>query len=350
MKRRAFLQKSAIAAGGVLCGSTLAGCGNQGKEQGMTKPAGQVMTVAGPIPPETLGVTLPHEHVLVDFIGADKVSRDRYDADEAFEVILPHLKQIRDLGCQAFVECTPAYIGRDAALVKRLSEASGLKMLTNTGYYGAANDKFVPAHAYEETADDLAARWAREWEEGIEDTGIRPGFIKTGVDKGSLSEIDRKLVTAAARAHLKTGLTIASHTGYGVPAHEQLGVLREEGVAGNAWIWVHAQNETDNDLHEQAAEQGAWLSFDGIHTKSLETHLNHAVEMKRRGLLDRMMLSHDAGWYRPGESGGGKFRPFDLLFVTFLPALQVAGFTQAEIRQVTVENPARAFTVGVRGI
>ena len=30
----------------------------------------RVMTVRGPIPPEEMGPTLPHEHVLVDFIGA----------------------------------------------------------------------------------------------------------------------------------------------------------------------------------------------------------------------------------------------------------------------------------------
>ena len=42
----------------------------------------RVMTVRGPIPPEEMGPTLPHEHVLVDFVGAKEVSRDRYDADD----------------------------------------------------------------------------------------------------------------------------------------------------------------------------------------------------------------------------------------------------------------------------
>ena len=56
------------------------------------------------------------------------------------------------------------------------------KMITNTGYYGAAGDKYVPQHAYEETVDQLADRWTGEWEDGIEGTGIRPGFIKGGVD------------------------------------------------------------------------------------------------------------------------------------------------------------------------
>ncbi len=66
-----------------------------------------IQTVQGRIKPDQLGITLPHEHIMVDFIGADKVSRDRYNADEVFEVMLPYLKEIRALGVTGFVECTP---------------------------------------------------------------------------------------------------------------------------------------------------------------------------------------------------------------------------------------------------
>ena len=332
----------------MLCGSVLPARGAEKKGEATMPSDARVMTVLGAVAPDELGVTLPHEHVMVDFIGAEEAGRDRYDADEVFETALPYLTQVREMGCRTLVECTPAYIGRDAALCRRLSEASGLTMLTNTGYYGAAEDKFVPAHAYGESADQLAARWVREWEEGIEGTGIRPGFIKIGVDKGPLSEIDRKLVRAAARAHLKTGLSIAAHTGDGTAALEELNVLRQEGVHGSAWIWVHAQNERDPEVHARAAQQGAWLEFDGIRPKSLDRHVALVVEMKRRGFLAQVMASHDAGWYHVGEPGGGTFRPFDTLFTTFLPALETAGFSQEEIRRLTVENPARAFSVNLK--
>ena len=148
---------------------------------------------------------------------------------------------------------------------------------------------------------------------------------------------------------MRTGLTIASHTGPGVPALEQLEVLCEEGVDASAWIWVHAQSERDDDLHARAAEQGAWVEFDGIGPKTVDRHVALASEMKRRGFLDRALVSHDAGWYRVGEPGGGQFRPFDTLYTTFLPALREAGFTDSEIHGLTVENPARAFAIGVRG-
>ena len=225
----------------------------------------QVNTVSGPIRPDDLGVTLPHEHVLVDFVGADKVSPDRYDRDEAFQIILPHLRRLRELGCKSLVECTPAYLGRDPLLLKRLSEASDLRLLTNTGYYGAGAGKYLPKHAFQEDADQLAKRWLDEWHNGIEGTGIRPGFIKTGVDAGPLTEVNRRIVQAAARTHMKSGLTIAGHTGDGLAALEQLDVLQKEGVHGNAWIWVHAQNEKDLAIHRQAAARAArgslWMAF-----------------------------------------------------------------------------------------
>src|SRR3954447_10882443 len=90
----------------------------------------RVMTVRGPIPPEEMGPTLPHEHVLVDFVGAKAASRDRYDADEVFRIALPHLRRVRDQGIRTLVDCTPAYLGRDPALLRRLSEASGVNILT----------------------------------------------------------------------------------------------------------------------------------------------------------------------------------------------------------------------------
>ena len=308
----------------------------------------RVMTVRGPIPPEEMGPTLPHEHVLVDFVGAREVSRDRYDADEAYRVALPHLRRVRDQGIRTLVDCTPAYLGRDPALLRHLSEASGLHILTPTGYYGAGRGKFLPDHARTESADELAARWLREWKEGIDGTGIRPGFIKLGADAGPLPEVHRKLVRAAARTHLASGLTIAAHSGDGVAALEALEILRKEGLDGSAFIWVHANAEADRGLHARAAEAGAWVEFDGIGPKEIDRHVGLVRAMKEAGHLGRVLLSHDAGWYHVGEPGGGAYRPHDTLMDDFVPALRAAGLSEAEVRRLTAENPRAAFAVRVR--
>lgn len=330
MTRRDFLSTAAAAV-------TAAGAARTPRSRG-----GTIQTVTGPLAAAELGRTLMHEHVLVDFIGAGRVSRSRYDPDEAFRVARPHLDRVRAAGCQTIVECTPAFLGRDPPLLRRLSHATGLRILTNTGYYGAAADKFVPAHAYRETPVQLADRWTHEAERGIDGTGIRPAIMKIGVDAGPLSAIDEKLVRAAALTHRRTGLPIASHTGDGVAAIAQLTLLRSEGVPAGAFIWVHAQNEPDGEIHARLAREGAWVEFDGVSERQRDRHVDLVMAMRTKGLLRHVLISQDAGWYRVGEPGGGDFRGFGMLFEDFLPRLRAAGATAEDVEQLIVDNPRRA--------
>lgn len=310
------------------------------RRQGSARPR-LVHSVTGPLAPDRLGLTLMHEHVLVDFIGADQVSASRYDADQAFKVILPYLTQARAHGCETLLECTPAFLGRDGSLLKRLSDASGVNILTNTGYYGAAKDKYLPRHAFTESADQLAVRWIAEFERGIDGTTIKPGFMKIGVDEAPLSDVDAKLVRAAAITARATGLPIASHTSTGAAALAELELLDRVDVPAATFIWVHAHDEPDVTLHTRAARAGAWVEFDGISEVSVGRHVELVQHMKAQGLLGRVLVSQDAGWYHVGEPGGGRFRPFDVLFARFVPALTEAGLTREEIRQLLVANPRR---------
>ena len=319
--------------------------------------SGKIMTVLGPIAPGDLGVTLPHEHGVVDFLGAEKSKTLRYDGDEAFATILPHLKKLKARGCQSFVECTPHYIGRDVRLLKRLARESGLNILTNTGYYGAAGNKFLPQHAFSESAEQLSARWLADWRNGIDGSDVRPGFLKLGVGSGKLPELHAKLVRASARVHLQSGLTIAIHTGDGVAALDEIRILREEGVAPGAFIWVHAQNDPGPKQIE-AAKLGAWVSLDGYSAseKNRERYRNFLVALKKENLLGRVLLSHDHFWSVEGEGGrgslkihsGGADNAFEAIFTHLLPDLRAAKFSEEEIGQMTLKNPAEAFTIRVR--
>jgi phosphotriesterase-related protein len=305
------------------------------------RPPLRVETVRGPVSAAELGVTLVHEHVLVDFVGAGEVSRRRYDADEAFRTVLPHLRALKERGGRTLVECTPACLGRDPALLRRLSESSGLHIVTNTGYYGASQHKYLPAHAFDESPERLAERWTEEWRDGIEGTGIRPGFLKTGVDAGPLSPVDRKLITAAVLCHRPTGLRIHCHTGDGRAAMDILSILDEQHVSPAAFVWVHAQNEKDRALHLRAARAGAWIELDGIAEESRDAHVSAVLDLARAGHLRRVLISQDAGWYHVGEPAGGRFRPYTFLFDGFLPALRRAGLGERDVRTLLVDNPAR---------
>ncbi len=309
----------------------------------------KIMTVLGEISLADLGTTLIHEHILVDFIGADKISSARWDRKKVRESVLPYLQEAKKAGVQSILDCTPAFLGRDAHLLREISQESGLHILTNTGYYGAAQNKYLPFWAFTETDRQLARRWIREFEKGIDETDVRPGFIKIGVMNGALSPLHQKLVRAAALTHLETGLTICSHTGPAQPAFEELALLKEMGVHPSAFVWVHAQAEANKATYQTAARQGTWVSLDGMGWGDFENYATWLVQLKDSGLLQQVLVSHDAGWYRPGEANPMKeFQGYTHFFDEVWPLLVKAGFTTADYNQLLVKNPAEAFGISIR--
>lgn len=318
--------------------------------------AALINTVTGPISGEQLGFTLIHEHILSIF-GTEAQEPAQYENDKALGEVVPYLKYLKSLGCDSIVDCSAAFLGRNAALLKEISEQSGVQILISTGIYGAAGDGYVPDYAYKESAEQLADRWIEEFETGIQGTDVKPGFLKSGVDGGPLSDIDAKLVRAAALTHLETGLLLQIHTsGNPVAARQQLTILKEENVSPEAWVWVHAQSVEDSEPLIEAAKQGAWISLDGLRTpnflnnkrsseSNLMHHFNHVSAFKKAGLLDHVLLSHDGSTYPPE---GTDKRPMDVLMNTFIPMLKTGGFTEEEIEKITVRNPAKAFSIEVK--
>lgn len=308
----------------------------------------QLMTVQGPIDRSALGTSLIHEHFLVDCIGADKISHHRWEREAVLRKVLPYIREAQKEGVKTIFDCTPAYLGRDPLLLQELSRQSGVQLITNTGYYGARDHQHLPAHAFAESAEQLAQRWVREYEKGIEGTGVRPGFIKIGLDADApLSKIYQKLVRAAAITHLQTGLTICSHTGPGKTAFEQLEILRQSGLRPAAFVWVHAQNEKDKSYYTRAAALGAWVSLDGIGWGDLDEYADSLQLLKSEKLLNRVLISHDAGWYKP-EDPDAAFTGYTNIFRELQPRLIKQGFTAKDMEQLLVKNPAEAFSIRLR--
>ncbi len=124
----------------------------------------------------------------------------------------------------------------------------------------------------------------------------------------------------------------------------ELDLLDATGVAPASFIWVHAQSERDESYHVRAGRRGAWVEFDGVSPSSVPRHVELVQHMKKEDLLDRVLVSHDAGWYHVGEPGGGQFRAYDTMFTAFVPALGDAGFSAADVQRLLVDNPRRALT------
>jgi len=343
MNRRGFLQ--AISA------ATLMNSVMPSRGATRERDAGRyIMTVRGKVAVEDMGTVLTHEHALANFQPYAEwlEAPHAYDREVVIQRVLPHLERIRELGCRTFVDATAVGLGRDPILLRELSRRSRLHLLTVTGNYAAFDYKFLPDYVRTDSVEALADRWIREWHDGIEGTGVRPGFIKLGFNGGALSDVEQKLVHAAAITHRATGLTIGVHTGPAVAAYEELAILERAKVDPSAWIWIHAQNENDPARYEDAARRGAWISLDGVSPESLDAHVDRIFGLREKGLLGRVLVSQDAGWYWVGEPDGGKFRPYDTVFTALIPALRARGLTKAEIKTLFVKNPADAFAVRVR--
>lgn len=301
-----------------------------------------IQTVRGRIKPDQLGITLPHEHIMVDFIGADKISEDRFDPDEVFEVMLPYLKEIRALGVTGFVECTPMYLGRAPQLLARLSESADMHIITNTGMY---KDPYLPQYAFERSADELAQMWTEEIEHGIKGTGIKAGFIKIAVNEGNLLPIQQKIVRAAAKTSRATGAVIASHTTDGTALLEEMDIMEEEGLSLDRFIFVHASSVGDLKYHTMSAERGAWLEYDGINPGEAERYIQLVRTMLEKGYEDKLLLSQDAGWYNVGQPRGGNIRGYAYLVREFVPLMEKSGIDKSTIDKLIITNPARAFSI-----
>lgn len=312
-----------------------------------------VQTVLGPVPADELGLTLIHEHVMVDFAGAEHTGPHRWDRDEVARVMQPYLEAIVAQGVSCLVECTPSYLGRDPALLLLLSRATGLHIVTNTGLY---KEPYLPRWAMELSPEALAERWIVEWENGIDETGIRPGFIKIAVNPGMLLPIQQTIVRAAAITHLATRLSVVCHTGHAVAAHESLDLIEAEGMNPCHYVIAHADQIGFGDqplqgaaiyaAHAALARRGAWLEYDAIGWGALERQENLTLALLERGYENQLLLSHDAGWYHVGEPGGGHIQPMTTLLDQFVPRLRAAGVTDDLVRRLLVENPRRVLALG----
>ena len=311
-----------------------------------------IMTVLGPIPASEMGTTLSHEHVLVDFIGADSTGYHRWDKQEVVKSVLPYLTEIQEHQVSTLMECTPAFLGRDPWILKTLSKETGMHLVTNTGFYGAHGNRFIPAKFLKLSAEELSHLWVDEFENGIEGSGVQPGFIKIAVEGDEkLSNEHVKIITAAALTHQKTGLVIASHTGPEAPAFEQISILQAHGVDPSSFIWVHAQHGS-LEGNIRAAKLGAWISLDNINLNrrqgseyDVAWYADRIHDLKKAGFLNRVLISHDAGWYKPGEENGGSFRGFTGIFTSLVPALKELGFSQEDINLLLELNPRKAFSI-----
>jgi phosphotriesterase-related protein len=310
--------------------------------------APRVMTVSGPIPPEKLGFTLPHEHVGIALWHVER-RWDYWELTPADDLILEELRELRRRGGGTLVELTLDGVGRDPHRLRRLASATGLNIVMGAGWYRGAH---YPAELLVErrTVDELADLIVREFENGVGDTGIRPGIIgEIGTDKPWVSPAEERVHRAAARASLRTGMAITTHGVQSPVGLAQLKIFTEEGVDPSRVVIGHADSYHDLDFYLRVLDAGANLEFDFLgHRFGVEEHLEPRlvetiVELLEREYASQLLLSQDVCHNRQLKANGGF--GYVYLHQHFLPTLRTAAVGEGEIRTMTIDNPARILTI-----
>jgi phosphotriesterase-related protein len=233
-------------------------------------------------------------------------------------------------------------VGRRADILKAVSQATRFPLVVPTGIY---REPWIPDWAHAAEVEEIRDWMLGELQDEIEETGVQAAWIKLSAGDEDMTETEAKILRAAGVAGLETGACIGSHTIAGRVVKDQLAVLEEVGYPPDRFIWIHAQNEADFDVNVELAERGVWIEYDAIGSASFDDDffVERIQRMLDAGFGDRLLLSHDRGWYDPSKPGGGTPRPFTYISETFLPKLADAGVDEATVRTMTVDNPFRAF-------
>ena len=94
--------------------------------------------------------------------------------------------------------------------------------------------------------------------------------------------------------------------------------------------------------------------MDGLNSQpeSIERYTQFLVKLKNTGFLHKALISQDAYWSviqkENNEIGFERHgSSYTAIFQKLLPALRDNGFSQEEIDQLLIENPAEAYSIEV---
>jgi predicted metal-dependent phosphotriesterase family hydrolase len=299
----------------------------------------EVTTVLGPVAAEDLGVTLPHEHVFIDLVR--EYRGDGLLNDHALAV--EELAAFVAAGGATLVDCTSVGLSRDPLALREVARTTGLNIVMGCGYY---RDPYLPEELDRLTVDAVADLIVRDIEEGADGTDVRAGIIgEIGSDRRHLSALEERSFRAAARAHRRTGLTITTHAARWPVGLPQLDLLAEEGVDPGRVVVGHCDMVPDSGYHLEVARRGAFVQFDTVHGESdydTRCRLEWIRALADHGFLARVLLSQDVCLRSDLATLGGP--GYAYVATVFTDHLRAAGFTDADVHGLLVDNPRRALT------
>lgn len=309
-----------------------------------------IYTVRGPIKRDSLGATLSHEHFKWEYDDsfAQGMYFDRRYDDEitqkAYDAIYPVICDLKKSGCQAIVETSPPIGGQNLKLLKKLSDETDMHIIPNTGWNVFKHTRDIFSAGF---ADQLAARWISDFENGLDTIDgimIRPGYIKILLDRGNLSDVDRDMLRAAIQATKKTGMPIHCHILESKMLYKVLDYLESEDADMSKFLWAHADQEGDLEAIEAGISKGIWIGFDMIKDGTHEEKMVLIKALVDNGHKDRILLSQDYDFYEEYDSKGAD-HPCTTLFTKFLPFCHENGIHEKTMSEILTLNPSVFYNI-----
>lgn len=302
---------------------------------------GKVMTVEGLIPAGEMGVTLPHEHLVVQ--GWDYRERNYFNS------AYMELVQYPSAGGKTLVDLSNVGKDRDPVFFRRLAAKSGFTLIIGTGFY---KDAWLPPEVHKMGVDEMAQFMVKEITEGVDGTGIQAGVIgEVGVSRPITPTEDRSL-TASAHAQRETGAAIIVHFEIGTPEPEYehaIGILEAAGADLSRVAVSHLVPRPDNfETYQRLADRGCFLAFDlfgqeswplmaGLMRTHPEVQYSSVKGFIDNGLLDRILISQNVCHIRHMTVNGGG--GYTHILTDVIPRFKTYGISDAEIRTMMVDNP-----------
>ncbi len=304
-----------------------------------------ISTATGPIDSSELGMTLMHEHIIVQSPGVI-ANFPVWDRAAELDRAVDWLQRAGERGIRTVVDLTPGD-WRDVPFVVEAARQSGVRVIVATGLYYE-----VPRYFWNRDADHMAALFVRDIREGILGTSVRAAIIKCATDEAGVTPQVEKVLRAAARAHRATGVPISTHThARGERGSLQQDVFESEGVDLKRVIIGHSGDSDDIAYLTRLMDRGSTIGMDrfGDETRlSTEKRVATIARLCELGHAGRMVLSHDSSPYMdwfPEEyhRANRPNRTFWYISDVVLPALRAAGVTDEQIETMMVWNPRRIF-------
>jgi len=315
-----------------------------------------IATVCGEIGPEDLGKTLMHEH-LVCAMGGWELDVDAPGPDRRSLVAMcvDRVQELQAHGYRSMVDPCPNDLGRDLDLMGEVSARTGFNIIAATGLYsehmGTNAYWRIKSRLSDDFVDRLADLMIAELKTGARN-GVRAGVIKLATGTGGITDYERKVFAAGARAALATGAPITTHT-EGVLGDAQLALLASHGVPAHRVIIGHSCQSTDHGCLDGLVAAGAWLGFDRFGIEDIcsdEQRVASLLRLWRAGAGPQLILSQDTVWCLRGAMLpsammvriNSTHEPLRIER-SILPRLREAGLGDADFDALLIGNPRRYF-------